>query len=260
MQIFAFIALFLFASGFFLSFPAYLFLIITEIAIIYCIITKRKDIFLYLWQMQFFITIAFCIIERSDIFFNSRDVPYEIVWISLGLILVIEVMITLLFLYRERVIKKFLTGITLTTICIVILLMATICYEGVQIFSDVEPSSYLLSSDWRPSPSVPEHDNVVMTINSNVGFYVETIDDINILANETQLINITVINSKNIEDDIHLVYAASYGLIITTDTNNSSVRLGPYAHANQSLEVRTSFICNHRLTIVAESDYYGRTV
>jgi hypothetical protein len=235
LQVMAFLLLLFFASGFYLSFPAYLLIILTEVGVIYGLMKARKDLFLYFWQLQFFLVIVLCMVERTDLFFNTQDVPVELVWMGLILILLLEIIFTLLLIYKERVIKKVLSGVTVVTVCIVLILIGTICYEGIQIFGDVEPESFVLSSDWRPTPSVPEFDELAMKVtDEGLGILISQ-STTNCLLGEEVQVNYSVFNHSPNLDTIIITWTAPTSILFVDGTNNSELTIGPENTTENSL-------------------------
>jgi phosphate transport system permease protein len=194
-------------------------LVFIEVYLIYLQIIRKKDVILYLWQLQFAILITISIIQNPRVFFNAYKLPISLIVLSIALLIIIELIFLLLFIYKEKIIGKLLKGMTLSTIGIVLLIIILISSEGIQVYSDIGVENFLFSSDWRPNPAVTQSSNIQLQPNTNNALEIISIKNIySIEQNKIFNMSFTIQNNQDFLDISMLEIKSSTGLIINNLT------------------------------------------
>lgn len=122
-------------------------LIIEIFTITFTVFQNRKKFFYFLWNFEVFFFIS------ALFFFNYKEtfgVPRETIpaIVIFGLLVFVEVLISLVILFDERIIKKILIVLTMSSAFIVVLIVSFVAVEGSQTFEETPISEFLFSSKW----------------------------------------------------------------------------------------------------------------
>ncbi len=191
-----------------------------------------------LFQFQIFlILLEQMLLNTQSLFQGYTPSPVALGTLT-ALVISIEAFILLYLLFQERIIKKLLFLLSLSTTIAVFLIVLFIVREGIPAFYETDPVEFITGTRWQPSYSLEKTDSIILTT-SVVPYDLHILmEDTSIFASPDSWVTISFIirnngaNSDKISIEVQFDEDLSYTL-----TPSSDITVSPHETTCVNLSV-----------------------
>lgn len=217
------------------NFFFFLIFIILEIVSFIPIISKKNmKITLYIWQLQIYLLIILNLIFQPEVFLQVEEIEYSVVFTFLILSSLVEIAITLLIFFEEKMVKPLLIGLSSSTTLIVFLIVIFVANEGVHTFDETNPIDFIMGSEWTPLYENPSFDSKTVTVKFD-NYDIEIIPDDDswlISPDKNYTFSTTIKNSGGLADEYHLEESTDKNIICDIDKKYFNLQPGQQQETN----------------------------
>lgn len=250
-----------------LSFNSFLLVIIflfLETMVFLPLLTKKpKKYFYLLWELQLFLIILLSIIFQFESTFELTKQAQPItIGFFIFILLIIETIFLFYFFFGERVIKKILLFLSISTTILVVLIIAFVASEGMNTFSHTNPIDFITGTEWKPNYS--EDISNTINITTEVQPYLFTVftdeHDPYITPYTTNNLSITVENIGGSPDRYLINYSTAPPMNITITPSYFTLNSSETQNITITLTSTQEAFITFPLTISSETTSQSKTI
>ncbi len=209
--IFILLPMFLEFINFFISF---IFLILEITSFIPILCKKNIKYSILIWQFQIYAIILINLIIQPEIFLQVEEIATISLLTLLILGTLVEITISLLIIFGEKMVKPVLIGLSSSTTLIVFLIVIFVANEGLHTFEETNPVDFVTGTEWVPLYDDPSLDTKTVTVildNYNVDILPDD-DTWTVSPNRNYTFDTIIKNSGGLSDQYTLEKTSSNNL------------------------------------------------